>query len=179
MFSGASLRERKEEHVATAAFDHAANCGAAGFAEDEVPFERAADLNTTTGVFSTQGADLIQAYTASEVDAVSRSVDVSSVCNTGSSFTIRITVPTGRFQIDYRHQKPRTAKRRSGVLRFYEFNLVSKCLAQMKLRFLLYLLYRLTANSPRYQTKYRCFLPRSGLSKSSDHHQTGLSMSNR
>ena len=97
----------------------------------------------------------------------------------GSSFAIQITVPTGRFQIDYRHQKPRTAKRRSGVLRFYNFNLVSKCLAQMKLRFLLYLLYRLTANSPRYQTKYRCFLPRSGLSMSSAHHQAGLSMPNR
>src|SRR5450759_1383090 len=113
------------------------------------------------------------------VDAVSRSVDVSSVCNTGSLFTIRITVPAGRFQIDYTHQKPRTAKRRSGVLRFYNFNLVSKCIAKMKLRFLLYLLYRLTANSPRYQTKYRCFLPRSGLSKSSDHHQARLSMPNR
>ena len=50
--------------------------------------EGAADLNTTTGVFSTQGADLIQAYTASEVYAVSRSVDVSSVCYTGSSFAI-------------------------------------------------------------------------------------------
>ena len=141
--------------------------------------EGAADLNTTTGVFSTKGRTCSRPIPRVRL-MLSRDPSTSrAFCNTGSSFAIRITVPTGRFQIDYKHQKPRTAKRRSGVLRFYKFNLVSKCLAQMKLRFLLYLLYRLTANSPRYQTKYRCFLPRSALSMSSDHHQTGLSMSNR